>query len=194
MKRTIRTLAAVTSAALVAGALIAVPAEAKKKPKKCAPYAAPDWAADVETVTVTDSATAEEPLTFELTTGHGAGTTNADYPDDSDGTISHSFQNILVDPKAKSANLFARIDFIPAFDYDLFLRIPAGPSVAYEADFNPLTVAGPTPVGGYSDGSGGPGFSQIDGFPTADCTGYTVDVASSITPGGPVTLTIWLGK
>lgn len=192
--RTIRTLAAITSSVLVVGAFVALPAEAKKKAKKCTPYVAPDWAADVETVTVTDSATEEEPLTFELTTGHGAGTTSADYPEDGDGTLSHSFQNIVVDPKASVANVFARIEFIEAFDYDLFLRIPAGPAVAYEADFNPLTAAGPTPIGGYSDGSGGPGFSQVDGFPAADCTGYTVDVASSITPGGPVTLTIWLGK
>ena len=189
--KSIRALAVVASAALTLGAFAAAPAEAKKK---CAKYVAPDWAADVETVTVTDSATAEEPLTFELTTGHGAGTTSTDYPEDGDGTLSHAFQNILVDSKAKAAKVFARIDFIPAFDYDLFLRTSAGPALAYEADFNPATAAGPTPVGGYSGGSGAPGWSQIDGYPVPDCSGFTVDVASSITPGGPVTLLIWLEK
>lgn len=192
MKKILRRVAVLASAALVLGAFVAGPADAKNK--KCAKYAAPDWAADVETVTVTDSATEAKPLTYELTTGPGAGTTSADYPEDGDGTLSHSFQNILVDSKAKTARVFARAEFIEAFDYDLFLRLPSGPSVAYEADFNPFTAAGPTPVGGYSDGSAGPGWSQIDGYTTADCSGYTVDVASSITPGGPVTLTIWLGK
>ena len=131
---------------------------------------------------------------MELSTGPGAGTTDANYPDDGGGTISHSFQNILVDSKAKTADVFARIDFVPAFDHDLFLRLSAGPSAAYEADFNPFTAAGPTPIGGYSDGSAGPGWSQIDGYTTADCSGYTIDVASSISPGGPVTLTIWLNE
>lgn len=192
--KSLRTLAVVASMSLVLGAFVAAPADAKKKKKACPKYTAPDWAADAETTVLTDAATAEEPVTLEFTTGHGAGTTNTDYPDDGDGTLSHSFQNLVVDTKAKSANVFARIDYVPAFDYDLFLRISAGPAVAYEADFNPLTVAGPTPVGGYSTGSAGPGWGQIDGYPTADCSGYTIDIASSITPGGPVTLTLWLEK
>lgn len=191
--KSLRTLAVVASTTLVLGAFVAAPAEAKKK-KACPKFTAPDWAADAETTVLTEAATAEEPVTLEFTTGPGAGTTNADYPDDGNGTLSHSFQNIVVDSKAKSANVFARIDFLPAFDYDLFLRVSAGPSVAYEADFNPFTAAGPTPVGGYSGGSAGPGFSQIDGYTTADCSGYTVDIASSITPGGPVTLTLWLER
>ncbi|MEA2452879.1 MAG: hypothetical protein QOG04_1589 [Actinomycetota bacterium] len=191
--KTIRNLALVASAALLVGAFVAAPASAKKA-KKCPKYTAPDWAADVETATVTDAATESDPLTYDLTTGPGAGTTSTDYPEDGDGTLAHSFQNIVVDSKASTARVFARIDYIPSFDYDLFVRIPSGPAVAYEADFNPFTAAGPTPVGGYSDGSAGPGWSQIDGFTTADCGGYTVDVASSITPGGPVTLKIWLGK
>lgn len=191
--KTVRRSAILAGAALLVGGLIAGPADAKKA-KKCPKYVAPDWAAEVETVTITDDATESDPFTVELSTGPGAGTTNADYPDDSDGTISHSFQNIVIDSKAKVANVYARVDFIPAFDYDLFLRLPSGPSAAYEADFNPFTAAGPTPVGGYSDGSAGPGWSQIDGYATPDCSGYTLDVASSITPGGPATLTVWLGK
>lgn len=191
--KSLRALAVVASAALILGAFVAAPADAKKK-KACPKFTAPDWAADAETTILTDAATAEEPVTLEFTTGHGAGTTSTDYPEDGDGTLSHSFQNVVVDTKAKSSNIHARIDFLPAFDYDLFLRISAGPALAYEADFNPFTAAGPTPIGGYSDGSAGPGWSQIDGYPVPDCAGYTVDIASSITPGGPVTLTLWLEK
>ena len=190
--KTIRSLAVLASATLVLGAFVANPAAAKKK--KCPKYAAPDWAGEAETTIVTDAATADAPIEITLATGPGLGTTNADYPGDETGEISHAFQNVVVDTNAKSANLFARIDFVPAWDYDLFVRLPAGPSVAYEADFNPATVGGPTPVGGYQGGSGGPGYSQVDGYPVPDCYGYTVDVASGITPGGDVTLKLWLEK
>jgi hypothetical protein len=187
----IRSLAVVAMAALALGAFSAAPASAKKK---CGKFTAPDWAADAETTVVTDKATADAPITIDLSTGPGMGTTNADYPGDETGSVTHVFQNVIVDTNAKSANLFARIDFIPAFDYDLFLRYIAGPALAYEADFNPATVAGPTGVGASETGHAEPGVSQIDGYPMADCTGYTLDVASGITPGGPVTLTIWLEK
>jgi hypothetical protein len=190
--KSMRTLAVGASAALVLGAFVAAPAEAKKK--KCGKYAAPSWAGDAETTTVTDAATADAPISIELTTGPALGFTNANYPGDETGSISHVFQNVIVDTKAKSANLFARAEYLPSWDYDLFLRIPAGPSVAYEADFNPLTAGGPTPVGGTEGGHAEPGVSQIDGYPVPDCLGYTVDVASSITPGGAVTLLLWLEK
>ena len=38
------------------------------------------------------------------------------------------------------------------------------------------------------------GASQIDGYSSADCAGYTVDLASEITPGEDVTLKLWLSK
>lgn len=189
--RTIRTLAVVASTALVLGAYVAAPAEAKKK---CAKYAAPDWAADAETTVVTDKATADAPIEIELETGPGLGFTNPDYPGDETGEVSHSFHNVVVDSKAKSGNLFARIDYAPAWDYDLFLRLSAGPAVAYEADFNPATVAGPSGIGTLEGASAGPGFSQIDGYPVPDCYGYTVDAASGIAPGGGITLKLWLEK
>ena len=189
--KTLRTFGVVAAAALVLGAIVVGPAEAKKK---CAKYVAPDWAADAETSIVTDKATADAPIEIELQTGPGAGFTNADYPGDETGHIEHAFQNVVVDTTAKSANLFAAIEFVPAFDYDLFLRLPAGPSVAYEADFNPATVNGPTGVGASESAHAEPGLSQIDGYPIPDCYGYTVDVASGIAPGGAVTLKLWLEK
>lgn len=190
--KTIRSLAVLASAALVAGAFVATPAEAKKK--KCGKYAAPDWASEAETSIVTDKATGDAPIEITLSTGPGLGFTNADYPGDETGSISHAFQNVIVDTNAKSANLFVRIEYPPTWDYDLFLRLPAGPSVAYEADFNPLTAGGPTPVGGTEGATAGPGFGQIDGYPVPDCYGYTVDVASSISGGGDVSLKLWLEK
>ena len=189
----IRTLAVVASAALVLGAYATGPAQAKKR-KKCAKYTAPDWAADAASSVVTDKATADAPIEIELETGPGLGFTNPDYPGDETGQVPHAFHNVLVDTNAKAARLFARIDYAPAWDYDLFLRLPAGPAVAYEADFNPGTVAGPTGIGSLEGASAGPGFSQIDGYAVPDCYGYTVDAASAITAGGAVTLKLWLEK
>lgn len=191
MRQAFRAFGVVAAAALVLGALVVGPAEAKKK---CAKFVAPDWAADAETSIVTDKATADAPIEIELTTGPGAGFTNADYPGDETGHIEHAFHNVVVDTTAKSANLFASIEFPPAFDYDFFLRLPAGPSVAYEADFNPATVAGPSGLGSVEGGTSEPGLSRIDGYPVPDCYGYTLDAASSIAPGGPVTLKLWLEK
>jgi len=191
--KSVRTFAVLASAALVLGASVAAPAEAKKK-KKCPKYAAPDWAAGSETSIVTDKATADAPIELELETGPGAGFTNPDYPADETGSVSHTFQNVVVDTNAKSARLFARVEYLPMWDYDFFLRLPAGPSVAYEADFNPLTVGGPSGVGSTDGATAGPGFGQIDGYPVPDCYGYTLDVASSISGGGAVTMKLWLEK
>ena len=106
MKKVMRSVAVLASAALVLGAFIAGPADAKKK---CAKYAAPSWAAEAETSIVTDKATADAPIEITLATGPGLGFTNADYPGDETGSISHAFQNVVVDTNAKSANLYVSI-------------------------------------------------------------------------------------
>lgn len=194
--RTIRTMAVLASTALVLGAFLAMPADAKKKkkPKKCAPYSSPDWATDAETTVLTDAATEEAPVEVEIATDPGLGFTSTDGPDGDTGETSHKFHNVLVDTKAASANLFVRAEYPPVWDYDLFLRLPELVAVAYEADFNPATVNGPTGVGGMDGGHAEPGASQIDGYTSADCSGYTVDIASGISAGGAVTLKLWLGK
>ena len=192
--RTVRTLAAVTSAVLVMGAFAAAPAGAKKKPKKCAPYASPAWATDAETTVLTDKATAEAPIEVEIATDPGVGFTSTDGPDGDTGETSHKFHNVVVDTKAASSNLFVRAEYLAAWDYDLFLRLPVLAAVAYEADFNPATVNGPTGIGATEGGHAEPGVSQIDGFPSLDCAGYTVDLASGITAGGAVLLKLWLER
>jgi len=191
-EKTVRTLAVVASAALLLGAVAVVPAGARAK--KCAPFETSGVGAEAETSIVTDKATADAPIEVTIATDPGAGFTNADDPSGDTGATSHKFHNVQVDSKAKTAKLFVRAEFLPSWDYDLFLRLPEGPSVAYEADFNPLTVGGPTPVGGTSNGHAEPGVSQIDGQVSLDCEGFTVDVGSSITPGGEVTLKFWLEK
>lgn len=193
--KTLRSLAVVASTALVMGAFVA-PADAKKKKKvkKCAPYTAPEWAGEAETTIVTDAATADAPVEIELDTAPGAGFTSADDPEGGTGDVTKVFHNVVVDSAAASAPLNVRIEYPVVWDYDLFLRVPEGPSVAYEADFNPATVAGPTPVGGNEGGHPEPGAGQIDAYPAADCSGYTVDVSSAITAGGAVTMTLWLGE
>ena len=194
--RTARGVATLGALALLAGALLATPAEAKKKkPKACPPYASPAWATDAgDTQIVTDAHTADAPLEVELATEAGLGTTDPSAPDGGNGHVTHKFVNILVDSAASTATLHVRADYVPAWDYDLFLRAPEMPSVAYEADFNPATAAGPTPVGGYEGGHAEPGVSEILGYATVDCAGYTIDLASGIAPGGSVPVKIWLGE
>ena len=194
MSKTLRSLAVLASAALVLGAFVA-PADAKKKKvKQCAPYAAPSWAGEAETSVVTDAATADAPVEVELTTAPGAGFTSPDDPEGGTGDVTKVYHNVVVDSAASSAPLNVRIEYAPIWDYDLFLRIPAGPAVAYEADFNPATAGGPTPVGGNEGAHPEVGAGQVDAYPSPDCAGYTVDVSSAITAGGAVTLKLWLGE
>lgn len=198
MTKTFRTLATLAVASLVLGALVVAPAQAKKKKPKpipaCAPYVSPDWATDAPATTiVTDTATKDAPVEVKVTAGPGLGLTSPDGASGDEGAPSHVYQNVQVDTTATpGGNLFVRAEFTPAFDYDLFLRNPDVTAVAYEADFNPATAGGPTPIGGLEGASAEPGASQIDGFATNDCTGYTVDLASGISPGEEVTLKFWL--
>jgi hypothetical protein len=188
VKKSIRTVAVLASAALVLGAFVAAPAEAKRK---CRPYKPGALGAEAEITKVTDAATEEAPIEVEISTAPGAGFTNADDPAGDTGATSHAFHNVQVDSKAASAALYVRVEFLPAFDYDLYLRASFGGSVAYEADFNQAAGAG---LGGNQGGHAEQGASQIDGFVARDCDGFTVDVASSSTPGGAVAMTLWLAK
>lgn len=194
--RTTRSIATLGALALVAGAFLASPAEAKKKKRKACPaYVSPAWATDAgDTQIVTDAHTADAPLEIEVATEAGLGFTNPSGPDGDSGAPTHRFVNIVVDSAASTATLHVRADYAPVYDYDLFLRAPEMPAVAYEADFNPATAAGPTPVGGYEGGHAEPGVSEILGYATIDCAPYTVDLASAITPGEAVPVTIWLGE
>lgn len=190
--KTIRCVTVATSAALLLGAFGAMPADAKKKKKKCAAYSATGLGVDAETTVVTAAATEDAPVELTLTSGPGAGFSSTDPNSDPLPTTSHVFQNIQVDSKAASGNLYARVEFTPTWDYDVTLRDPYDAMVAYEGDFNPATVAGPTPVGSTSGAHAEPGVSQIDGYPALDCAGFTLDITSASTPGEDLTIKLWL--
>lgn len=183
--------------ALVLSGLALAPAAAKgkgkaKKPKKCAPYAPGNLGADADTTIVTDAATESSPIEVTIPVEPGAGFTSTDPPPSGDtGHITHSFHNVQVDTKGKVAGLWARIEYLPTWDHDLYLRLADGTAAAYEADFNPIAGSG---LGSTSGGSAEQGVSQIDGYYSLDCAGFTLDIASSIGGGPDVALTLWLGE
>jgi hypothetical protein len=168
------------------------PGQKKKKPKKCAPYEPGELGAEVEeeTTIVTDAATEEAPIEVPVETAEGLGFTSTD-PGGDTGPTSHVYQNLQVDPKAKTTGLYVRVEYSPAFDYDIFLRLADGTAVAYEADFNPAPGTG---LGGLEGAHAEQGAGQIDGYEANDCDGFTMDIASAITPGGEVTMKLWLGE
>lgn len=199
--RTIRTLAVLASAALVLGAFTASPADAKKKRKKkakkppaCAPYQPGEAGADAPITVVTNAATEEKPVELEVETAEGLGFSSAEGPSGDEGHTSHAYSNVQVDSAKSGAGLYARVEFAPTWDYDIFLRTSDGTAAAYAAGFNQVIVPAfgldGTGHGGHSE----QGAEQIDGFATADCDGFTLDIVSAGTPGGTVTVKYWLGE
>lgn len=197
----IRTTAVVVGAALVFGAFVAAPAEAKKKkkhkkPAACAPYVPGEAGADQPITVVTDAATADAPVEVKLSTDPGLGFSSSDGPSGDEGATSHAYTNVQIDSAAASRGLYVRVEFAPTWDYDLFLRSSDGTAIAYAAGYNVAPVSDPLGVG--LDGTGHGGHSEqgaevLDGVDSPDCTGYTIDVSSASTPGGDVTVKYWLG-
>lgn len=197
-QRSIRTLSVVASAALIVGVFAAGPADAKKKkkPAVCAPYVPGELGADQPVTVVTDAATAEAPVSIELDTHEGLGFTSPDGASGDEGAPSHVFTNVQVDSASPSTGLYIRLEFPDGLEYDLFARLTDGSAYAYVAGSN---HTGPLVAEFGLDGTGHGGYSEVgaenlEGLTTADCAGYTVDVASAITPGGPVTVKYWLGE
>lgn len=191
--KTIKTFSVIASAAMIVGAFAAGPADAKKKKKKgCATYVPSEWSTDVPVTMVTDEHTAEAPLVVEVDTAQGLGSSSNEPPaDDPTNPISRVFLNVQVDSGAPQTGLYATLEYSPpVLDYDLYVRDNAGMGLAYSAGFLPgVPVIGGTGNGGHT----GLGTENIDGLTTNDCTGYLVDIISAATPGGPVTLKLWLG-
>lgn len=198
----IRGLAVVAISILVLGAFAAAPAEAKKKKKKppaCAAFTPGELGAGGEVTKVTDAATEDKPVEVTLSTAPGLGLSSPDVGGD-EGQTSHAYTNVQVDSASPGANLYVRVEFMPSWDYDIFLRSSDGAALAYAAGFNQGMGAGlgdPTGVG--LDGTGNGGHSEfgaeaIDGYAAADCDGFTLDVSSAGTAGGDVTVKYWLGE
>jgi hypothetical protein len=197
--KTIRTFSVIASAALIVGAFTAGPADAKKKKKKppvpagCAAYTPTEWGKDLPVTMVTDAHTAEAPLTIEVPTKMGVGSSHNGTPDDVEQTnpVSHAFLNVQVDSAAATTGLYGTIEFTPTWDYDLYFRGADGAGLAYSAGF---AQGVPFLDGTGNGGHTGVGSENIEGLESADCTGYLVDIVSSLTPGEDVTLTLWLGE
>jgi hypothetical protein len=189
--RNFRVVAVVATVGMLVGAIAAAPAEAKKK--KCRAYSSAGVGQDAKLTVVTDKATAKKPLEVALPTEAGFGFSSPD-PESGQGPVSYAYHNVQVDTKKAAAKLFVRVEFLELWDYDLYLRPDGGAASHYAAGFNQAPF-----VPGVTDGTGSGGHSEIGaeeihGAESADCTGYTVDVTSATTPGGDVTVKLWLGK
>ena len=193
-QKTIRTLSVIASAALILGAFAVGPADAKKKKKGCAPYVPSEWSADIPVTMVTAEHTEEAPLVVEVPTEAGVGTSSGDSPENGDTShAAHAFVNVQVDSAASETGLYGTLEFTPAWDYDLFFRGNDGVGLAYSAGTSHLVPAFGLDGTGHG-GHSGLGTENIDGLTTVDCTGYLVDVVTSIGPGETVTLKLWQGE
>jgi hypothetical protein len=209
--RVLKTTALVGASVLILGAFVAGPAQAKKKkktkkPVACAPITPFEDAKDAPLQLVTDAATKDAPITLTVSTEQGLGTTNPDttHPDPTDdptsGGSSHAFVNAQVDSAAPDAYLYGRLEFPGNTDYDLLFRGSDGVATYFSAGSAPyvdptgFVGSDGTGHGGHSEGGPTGAAENIDGAPTADCAGYSVDVSGSTTPGGDVTLKLWLGE
>lgn len=183
---------------LVASAFVAGPATAaKKKPKACAPYAPGEKGAEAETVVVTDTHTADAPLTHAFSLGpafdEGIGAFAGH-----DMTPRYNL-NVQVDSKAKSAGLYVTWEFQTHRDYDLWAYFADGTEAASAHGFQPLIDTQGQPVDQSNTASNHGGESKADsenlvGIITPDCGGYTLDMATYFGEGGDFELKIWLGE
>ena len=164
-------------------------------PASCPAYVPGEEGKDAEVSVVTDAATAEAPVVLEFDAGVGLGGPvigGVPVPPDN---RTHNYHNVQVDTADSEAGLYVKLEFADRHDYDLYLLHPDGSEASHSGDFN--TGYG-TPVfvcGGATTGcQGGSNFESINGVRTADCQGYTIDSVSFLSPGGDVTLSMWLGE
>ncbi len=180
MRKLTRTIAVLASAALVAGAFFAVPAEAAKKKKvKCSAFTpAVEGSEEAPVVKITPAATEEKPVEIKLE--HGP----ALYPVSTEDL----YANIQV--YGPSGGLYIRSEFSDYHDIDLYLFDAAGEEVASSGAFNPAPVPGLLDAGG----NGGTNYESIPGFAATQCAGYTINSHAYATYGTEVTLKVWLGE
>jgi hypothetical protein len=196
MKKTLHALLIVCLiAGLLAGAALDAGAKKKKKKKKkkpkvkvCAPYAMPEHAAEGEVVKVTDAATEQAPIEITAATEPGLGMGRGD--GGPGAAVSHFYQNIQVDSKAKKTGLYMRVEFADYQDYDLYLDRADGTTAAQAAGFGD---AEQLQDGNTDDGHTELGAEQVTGIETADCGGYTADIVGATTHGTDITIKLWLG-
>jgi len=163
----------------------------KKPPKppaapSCPAYTPGEEGAEAEASIVTDAATAEAPLEVTIAAPPGV----------PEVALGHVFHNIQVDTAGAESGLYVAYEFPVYEDHDIYLNYASGTEAAHAGGFNPA----PVPVAlGCCDGTGTGGHSEqgaefLDGVRSADCSGYTLDMASFASEGGDMTLKLWLGE
>lgn len=203
VRRYVRSAAVIASAALVLGAFVAGPADAKKRKKKkppvagCAapafvepksPSASRTEAPAAEVVKVTDAATEEAPIVIEYDHGPALWDTANQEPIQEDT----KWFNIQVDSAAASAGLYLLQEWAVPSPSDMDLYLWDGPTGEQAESSGALNLAPTTvPIVGET---GGMGWESISGFLVADCAGYSIESRAFMTPGEAMTLSIWLGE
>jgi hypothetical protein len=191
------------ASALILGAFVAGPADAKKKKPKplacaAATAAAPtpghsDNAADAVAVPVVNvplTATEAAPVTFEFKHGPAAHDPAIGTPIQPD-TQYYNFQIVSKAP----TGVYLRLEWpSKESDFDLYMYDKDGAEVANSGAYNPIPVDA-SPVQDFSaNGNGGTGYESIPGFPANPCSVYTVESKAFLTPGDTVTLKVWTGE
>lgn len=190
--RFIRIVSVVGMSALVLGAFVAGPADAKKKKKKpavCKTFTPGEKGADKPTIKVTDAATEEAPAVQTVTLDPSV----ADADLVGAGVLQPSSDtfNIQVDSAAKEAGLYAYLEFPTRRDYDLNLLHVDGSYAARSRGFQPLVE---TPVSAPGHGGEPTDHSEkLVGIRTNDCGGWTLDIENWLGEGGEFEVKMWLG-
>jgi hypothetical protein len=193
--RFIRTVAVVGMSALVLGAFVAGPADAKKKKKKkpavCATFTPGERGAEQPNLVVTDAATEAAPVVHAITLD----------PEVTEGIVSHteSVFNVQVDSAAKSTGLYILFEGQERRDYDLNVYHPDGSYAARSHGFQPILGIDETldaeqgNLGGHA-GESTPNSEKIVGLATSDCGGWTVSVENYLGEGGDFDVKVWVGE
>lgn len=212
--RSIRALSVVASVALIVGAFVAGPAEAKKKKKKPpVPVGCPTFApiepnspsgqtAEVleqPVVTVTDAHTADAPLVVEYEHGPAMWTVIGAPPDFSQIPVQEDtvFFNIQIDSANPEANLYVFQEWAkqPGSDMDLYVWDgTTGDEATHSGSSNVTPVPVSEGAGIHGQGTGAWGLESVSGFPVLDCAGFTVESRAFNTAGEAMTLSVWLGE
>lgn len=163
-----------------------------KGPASCPTYTPGEEGKDAATTLVTDAATAEKPIVVEFDSEMGLGAmpiggTPVPYDE-----TTRFFHNVQVDTAGADTGLYARLDFPEYRDYDLYLNYPDGSEGDHSGDFS--TIANTAFECGGASCESTPSSEAILGLRTPDCGGWTAEMVSFLSEGGPVTLSLWLGE
>jgi hypothetical protein len=158
----------------------------------CPPYVPGTNGAKAELVTVTDAATKDSPVVVEFEAGRGlalAPVLGVPFPD----LTAHNYHNIQVDSANPETGLYVRLEFPQRHDYDLYLQYPDGTEADHSGDAS-ATPESPVHSCGGTSCSSDATHEQISGIATPDCGGWTTDSVAYLTPGGKITMKVWLGE